>query len=133
MKKVKKIIVSGILSFLFTNLLSFLGKSNILNWLQNKDIIGKNVKIDLIKDIFTVFSIFLTFILLTIPMILSQINEHLYHRQRDDLLYHWKEVFIISLSEKLAIKNLSMDIRIFVPIVTIKSILTKWIFRKNIK
>lgn len=121
MKKPVKIVIVGLLCSLFPALFSYLGQSNnALDWLKRNDLLGSGVSIELLKDICTGVSIFLTFILLTLPLICSQINEQLFRKQRDDLLYQWKDIFVAALSKGLNIKNLNMDIRIFVPKITLK-------------
>lgn len=134
MRRPVKIILAGIICSLFPALFSYLGQSsNTLDWMQKNNLLGSGVNIEILKDVCTGISIILTFTLLTVPLICSQINEKSYHKQRDDLIYQWKDIFVISLGSKLDIKNLNMDIRIFVPKVTLKTKMCKIISPRQFK
>lgn len=115
MKKLKTIWVQGIIFTLVPAICVWLGQSDLLLNLQAKQYIGENVNIAIVKDVSAFLGVLLTFLLLTCPLIVSEINERKYHQQRDRLIKNNKETFLNILSKILGRERCEIDIRIFVP------------------
>lgn len=140
MKKIKnkrEIVVQGVIFSLFPALFAYLGQSdNILDYLQKKQYVGIGVNINGLKDLCLVVSILLTFLLLTVNLICSQMRENAYKKQRLAFIKFNKEIFIKTLIDALGKEYANINIRIFVPdkpvLWHIKRLIAK-LFRKNIK
>ena len=126
MKKKRKILIKNISFSFMPALLSYLSKSeNILNNLQSKGYIGKNVDIYSIKDRCLILSIVLTFILLTYNIIKAEIERNYLLEQRNQLLGFNKKIFTSVLSDEMNVKNIDLNLRIFVPRKTILNYINK--------
>lgn len=114
-RKIKTGIVC-VLESLIPAVCCYLGQSNnALKYLQEKNIIGSGVNIALVQDFFSWLSVITTFLLLTVPLAYAKIQAAAVIGERDDLICFWKNVFIKTLEETLGVKNLQINIRIFVP------------------
>ena len=92
MKKLRTIWIQGIVFSLFPALCAWLGQSDILGQLQEKQYIGAQIPVALVKECFALLGVVLTFLLLTCPLIVAQLNERKYHLQRDRLIKNNKEL-----------------------------------------
>ncbi len=116
MKKKKSILIKNILFTLIPACLTYLSKSdNILNYLQVNGYIGENINIPRVKDFCLILSIVLTFSLLTYNIIKAEAEKNYYLEQRNKLLGFNKSIFISALEKATGNKNISLDLRIFVP------------------
>ncbi len=133
MKSKKAIVVKNVVFSFIPAFLTYLSKSNnILDDLQAKGYIGTSMDIDDLKDKFLVLSIVLTFILLTYNIIRIEFDKNYYRDQRNKMLGFNKGIFLSALERAAGIKNIDLDIRIFVPKNTlVKKI--KMFFNKNEK
>ena len=115
-----KIIFFAVSFTLLPAVFTYLAQSNnALNWLQEKKFIGSGIDVNYLKDVCVLLSVILTFFLLTIKLIRAEINEENLRKQRDGLLGQWKNIFVNSFGKNLNVKNLNMEIRIFVPRITL--------------
>ncbi len=111
-KKIIKWILIVAIPFLF----QYLSQANkIFTVLIEKGILNKDVDIEMIKEVFLIFSIVSTLGLLLVNMIITDIrNEKLESRQNDFTVY-MKDVLTSKLCEIFNNRDLSFDVRIFVP------------------
>ena len=87
MARIKGIVFKGILLSLIPALCTYLSQSeNILSWLQNNNYIGTEINIEIVQHITGILSILFTFGLLTIPLIISNLQNLTYKTQRDYLI-----------------------------------------------
>ena len=120
-KKKAPYVISIVFSF-FPAILTFVCKSEgFLDSLQDKGILGSNIDTVVLKDILLIISIVLTFILLTTRLIKKQYYMDNAIQQRNKLLAMNKEIFTITLAKQLGEEYLNIDIRIFVPKVSLIS------------
>lgn len=115
MKKARSIWVNGILASLLPAILVYFGQSDMLLRLKENEYIGANVNIDFIKDTSAILGVILTFLFLTRPLIISELNERRYHIQRDRLIKNNKEIFLKVFCKTLGHEKCDLEIRIFVP------------------
>ena len=114
MARIKGIVFKGILLSLIPALCTYLSQSeNILSWLQNNNYIGTEINIEIVQHITGILSILFTFGLLTIPLIISNLQNLTYKTQRDYLIKNNKEIFQNTLKKQL--DNCKLNVRIFVP------------------
>lgn len=119
-KKKKEIIVQGIIFSLIPAVFTWLGQSDyVWDFLKESQYIGQKLNISLVKDICTFLGIILTFSLLTVNLICSQIRENIYKEQRLSFVKFNKEIFIKTLEDVLGKEYANIEIRIFVPKKTI--------------
>lgn len=115
-KRKREIIIQGIIFSLIPALFAYLGQSdNILNYLQQKHYIGNSVDVKGLQDLCLIISIILTFLLLTVNLICSQLRENAYKEQRVAFIKFNKEIFIKTLADALGKEYANINIRIFVP------------------
>ena len=120
MTKKRGIVFKGILLSLIPALCTYLSQNeNILSWLQTNNYIGTEINIKIVQHITGILSIFFTFGLLTIPLIISNIQNLTYKTQRDYLIKNYKEIFQNTLKKQLGVENCKLNIRIFVPRVSL--------------
>lgn len=124
-KKTSLIIIKGVIFSLVPALCSILGSSDILNELQNAGYIGPNVIISKLKNVFIVAGILLTFVLLTVNIIIAEIEENKYKKQARQLIKYNKDILVSTLSEYLGKEYCDLNIRIFVPYKNISWMLGK--------
>lgn len=116
MGKKAKIICKTVAFSLIPAMCAFLSKSdNALDYLKNSNYIGSNVNIEVFKDVLLICSIILTFILLTLNLILSEIKRETYREQNSEFLKYSKQAFIETLANHIGKEYLNINIRIFVP------------------
>lgn len=115
MKKILSIIVKGLIFSCIPALLTSLSTTNTLDALQKAGYIGNAVNISKCKDVCTIISILLTFVLLTANLIIHEINEEKYRNQAQQLLKFNKDILVKTLSEHLGREYCDINIRIFVP------------------
>lgn len=115
MKSTKEIVIQGVIFSLIPAVCTLLASTDILFWIQDRQYLGKNVNVEILKVLFSVLGIFLTFLLLTINIIKSQVREKKYHKQASDLIKYTKEIMVSAMADQLNIKYCSVNIRIFVP------------------
>lgn len=115
MKKLRTIWIQGIVFSLCPALCAWLGQSNILEQLQEKQYIGTEIPVAVVKECFAFLGVISTVLLLTCPLIVAQLNERKYHLQRDRLIKNNKETLFKVLSNILHRERCDIDIRIFVP------------------
>lgn len=125
MKKTSSIVVKGIIFSLFPAICSVLGSSDTLDKLQVGGYIGPNVDIGQLKNFSIVLSVFLTFILLTVNLIISEIEENKYKKQARQLIKYNKDILVSTLSEYVGKEYCDLNIRIFVPYKNISWIVGK--------
>lgn len=119
-KKTKEIIGKGIGVSLIPATCAYLSQdNNILTWLQDNGYIGSKINIDFIQNSMSIMSILLTFILLTVPYILSDLRCKSYKSQRDILIKSNKDIFETTLKHELNLEHCKLNVRIFVPRLTI--------------
>ncbi len=116
----------------------YLSQSNsYLDTLQKAGYIGPTVDIINLKDTFLILGIFLSTILLSFNYAVSEISWKKATHQRDSLLKYNKDIFISYLENKLDIKNINLNIRIYVPnksiILKIKNIINYMLNRPIIR
>lgn len=137
MEKIKsrrEIIVQGIIFSLIPAILTYLGQSDyIWSYLREHQYIGQKLDVSLIQDICTVGGIVLTFCLLTINLIRSQIRENIYKEQRLSFVKFNKEIFIKTLEDAIGKEYANIEIRIFVPEKPIIWYIKKIFFPKKTK
>lgn len=127
-KKIRKIVKDGVLLSLIPAICTYLGQdNNILVRLQEKGYIGPNVNLELFRDWMNILSIVLTFTILTVPLIIANMKSESYKAQRDTLLKNNKDIFGITLKEQLKLENCHINIRVFVPKITLRHIISKWL------
>ena len=127
MTKIKGIILKGILLSLIPALCTYLSQSeNILSWLQTNNYIGTEINIKIVQHITGILSILFTFGLLTVPLIISNVQNLTYKTQRDYLIKNNKEIFQNTFKKQLEVDNCKLNIRIFYknPIIAIINSLT---------
>lgn len=115
MKDTKEIFVKGIIFSLAPAICNFLGSTGALDWAQSKKYIGVSIDVEMIKMLFFLASILLTFGLLTFNLIVSELNESKFRKQSSDLIKYTKEIMITTLAQKLGREYCDINIRIFVP------------------
>lgn len=115
MRSTKEIVIKGVVFSLFPAVCSYLGSTNVLNWAQDKRYVGENVDVEIVKSIFFLASLLLTFGLLTLNLIKSELNEERFRRQSTDLIKYTKEIMITALTKALGKEYCEINIRIFVP------------------
>lgn len=116
MKRKRNIVVKNLIFSFIPAILTYLSKSdNILDSMQIKGYIGKNVNIINVKDNLLILSIVLTFFLLTYNIIRIEFDKNYYLEQRNNMLGFNKSIFISALEKSVGIKSMDLDIRIFVP------------------
>lgn len=130
MKKTSTIITKEIFASLLPAICSVLGSNNILEYLQKEGYIGENIDIEFVKNCFVIAGIALTFILLTVNLIMREISEEKYKKQSQQLIKYNKDILINALAEYLGIEYCDLNIRIFVPDKSIYSKI-KRLFIKN--
>lgn len=131
MRGTKDIIVKGIIFSLIPALCNFMGSTDAFLWAQKRGYIGKNVDIECLKLIFFIASIFLTFALLTVNIILSEVRENIYRRQAAELIKYTKEIVVMTLAKIVNRDYCHIDVRIFVPEKTLKWRITHIINKNN--
>lgn len=115
MKK-RQAILKGIGLSLFPAVCAYLSTDNsILVWLQTNKYLGENVDVELVRNIMYLASILLTFLCLTIPYIIRDIECNEYKSQRDMLIKDNKDIFEATLKNELNLKHCKINVRIFVP------------------
>lgn len=114
-KSTKEIIIQGVIFSLIPAVCTLLASTDILFWIQDRQYLGKNVDVEMLKVFFSFLGIFLTFLLLTINIIKSQMREKKYHKQASDLIKYTKEIMVSAMADQLNINYCSINIRIFVP------------------
>lgn len=115
MKKFSKILIKGFLLSFIPALFTLLGTIDILDRLQKNQYIGSAVNIQNIKDWCSIIGLVLTFIFLTISLIIHEIEEERYKTQSKQLLKYNKDIFTNAITEYLGREYCNIDIRIFVP------------------
>ena len=115
-KTTRDIIIKGVLLSLVPALCAYLGQpNNILDWLQQNNYIGTEINLEFVRQSGSILSIFLTFIFLTIPMIIVNLQSSSYESQRNLLIRNNKDIFQAILKEHLHLENCNLNVRIFVP------------------
>ncbi len=133
MKRTGTIIVQGIIFSLFPAVFAYLGQSNnAFDYLIEKNFLGSGIPVPFCKEICFIISIILTFFLLTVNLINSQLREEKYKKQSNMLLKYNKSIFIETLVSHFGKEYSEFDIRIFVPRKTVYWMLLHRII-KNIK
>lgn len=93
-KHTKEIVVKGVIFFLVPAFCTYLGQNdNMLDWLQGNGYIGAEVNLELVRQCASILSIIITFALLTVPLIVSNLHGSAYKTQRDILIKNNKEIF----------------------------------------
>lgn len=115
----KEIILNGVFSSLIPAVCSYLGTSdNILCILQEKGYLGEKLDLHLFAECMNIVAVFSTFFLLTLPLIIRGIRQNSLQKQRDALLKHYKDIFETTLKNELQLKSCHINVRIFVPKIT---------------
>jgi hypothetical protein len=141
MKKIKTIILQGVIASLLPAICSLLGTTDILDYLKNNGYIGLNSNIVFWKNILSIIGVLTTFAFITVGLIISSINEEKYKIQCNQLLTYNKDILINALTNYLGSEYCDLNIRVFVPDKSICSRLAKilnkesplWFHIKNIE
>ena len=83
--------------------------------MQNNGYLGNKLDLTWFADSMNFCSIILTFIFLTIPLIISEIKCQEYEKQRDSLIKNNKEIFEMTVKNVLNLRYCRLNVRIFVP------------------
>lgn len=114
------IFAKGIVLSLIPAICSYLSQSNnILSWLQKKGYLGANVDVEFLQNAMGIASIFFTFTLLTYPLIVNELKLKEYKQQRDSLIKNNKDIFEATLKNVLQLEHCRLNVRIFVPKITL--------------
>lgn len=125
-KNIRGVFIKGFIIWLIPTVCSYLSQSNnILSWLQKKGYLGANVDVELMENCMSMATIFFTFILLTIPLIINELKLEEYRQQRDSLIKNNKDIFEATLKNVLQLEHCKLNVRIFVPKITLYDRLKK--------
>lgn len=127
-KHTKEIVVKGVIFFLVPAFCTYLGQNdNMLDWLQGNGYIGAEVNLELVRQCASILSIIITFALLTVPLIVSNLHGSAYKTQRDILIKNNKEIFQTTLKKQLGLEHCKLNIRIFVPRMSVIQRICVWL------
>lgn len=116
MKSKGKIVAVALITSAIPAIVTYLGKSdNIIDYLYARNYIGSAFDIDLFKSVCQIISIILSFSIILLQQLATNIKLDNGNKKINGLLYQTKMIFQEALSATLGSK-VNFDVRIFVPI-----------------
>lgn len=126
-KKAKDIVIKGIIFSLIPAFCTYLSQAeNMLDWLQKKNYIGTEINLEFVRQCAGILSIIFTFVFLTVPLIIVNLQSSSYKSQRDVLIKNNKEILQTTLKDQLYLDSCKLNIRVFVPYTSLRHKICKW-------